>query len=390
MPTLSTARGRSALAVSIAFTCLATVFFAIRMYTRAVMAKQTGIDDYTLLVALAFSWAFFALFVGGQYCSIGVLLDFLNVPVRTGLTSSTEAYHGMGAHFDTVPHGIYVTQMLCFWASIPTYQASLISTKMSILLQYHRVFSTTPRMRMACVILIGFLAIYGTWTFISAWLTCVPIAKFWDPTTPGFCFDKEGLWFSNSAIHITTDLLILLYPMPVLKSLQLPKKQKIALMGVFALGAFVMITSILRLKSLLVISNSTDPTYDNVGAATWSAVECNVAIICACLPSTRALLSKLLPHLFSSHNGQRSKTTLPDRFGRSGTTKTQTQIQASVVGGRDFDYDMDDLSHSGSWESPAKEQDHGFSGIRVTTAVRRESVTQLVQDETGSTKDLVI
>ncbi|KAJ6160920.1 hypothetical protein N7470_004316 [Penicillium chermesinum] len=358
MPTLSTARGRSALAVSIAFTCLATVFFAIRMYTRAVMAKQTGIDDYTLLVALihdgfahasqAFSWAFFALFVGGQYCSIGVLLDFLNVPVRTGLTSSTEAYHGMGAHFDTVPHGIYVTQMLCFWASIPTYQASLISTKMSILLQYHRVFSTTPRMRMACVILIGFLAIYGTWTFISAWLTCVPIAKFWDPTTPGFCFDKEGLWFSNSAIHITTDLLILLYPMPVLKSLQLPKKQKIALMG------------------------------------------CNVAIICACLPSTRALLSKLLPHLFSSHNGQRSKTTLPDRFGRSGTTKTQTQIQASVVGGRDFDYDMDDLSHSGSWESPAKEQDHGFSGIRVTTAVRRESVTQLVQDETGSTKDLVI
>lgn len=53
---------------------------------------------------------------------------------------------------------------------------------------------------------------------------------------PGFCFDKKALWFSNSAIHILTDLLILIYPMPVLKSLQLPRRQKFALMAVFALG----------------------------------------------------------------------------------------------------------------------------------------------------------
>lgn len=123
----------------------------------------------------------------------------------------------------------------CFWASIPIYQTSLISTKMSILLQYKRVFST-PRMRLACWIMIGFLGLYGTWTIISAWASCVPLAKFWDPTVPGFCLDKKALWFSNSAIHIITDILILIYPMPVLKSLQLPKKQKFALMAVFALG----------------------------------------------------------------------------------------------------------------------------------------------------------
>jgi hypothetical protein len=91
-------------------------------------------------------------------------------------------------------------------------------------------------MRLACNLLIGFLALYGTWTVVSAWANCVPLAKFWDDTIPGFCFDKEALWFSNSAIHILTDILILIYPMPVLKSLQLPKRQKVALMGVFALG----------------------------------------------------------------------------------------------------------------------------------------------------------
>lgn len=186
----------------------------------------------------------------------------------------------MGADYDIIPHKTYIIQMLCFWASVPIYQTSLISTKMSILLQYRRVFSTTPRMRLACNLLIGFLAIYGTWTIISAWANCVPLKKFWDPSVPGFCFNKEALWFSNSAIHILTDLLILIYPMPVIRSLQLPSRQKFALMGVFALGGLyvlipctylalitnailqssVVITSILRLKSLLVISNSNDPT----------------------------------------------------------------------------------------------------------------------------------
>lgn len=52
MPTLSTERGRSALAVSIVFTCLATFLTAARVYTRACIVKQIGADDYTLLVAL--------------------------------------------------------------------------------------------------------------------------------------------------------------------------------------------------------------------------------------------------------------------------------------------------------------------------------------------------
>ncbi|KAF3388811.1 hypothetical protein F1880_003651 [Penicillium rolfsii] len=371
MTTLSTPRGRSALAVSIVFTSLATALVLVRMYTRAVLVKQMGGDDYAILIALAFSWAFFGLFVG-------------------------EVYHGMGEHYALIPPAIYKMQMLCFWASVPIYQTSLIATKMSILLQYRRVFST-PRMRLACNLLMGLLAVYGTWTIVSAWANCVPLEKFWNPNVPGFCFDKKALWFSNSAIHILTDILILIYPMPVLKSLQLPKRQKLALMAVFALGAFVLITSVLRLRSLLVISNSTDPTYDNVGAAEWSAIECNVAIICASLPSTRAFLSKLLPHVFSTgSNGYRSRTTRPSRTGRSHLNGTiNTQVQASIIGGRDDrDYDMDKLSPTDtsfrSHEKYLETSKDDFSGIKVTTFVTQESIShQLENDETGSTKDLV-
>lgn len=370
MTTLSTSRGRGALAVSTVFTCLATLLVLVRIYTRAVMVKQMGSDDYAILIALAFSWAFFGLFVG-------------------------EVYHGMGEHFKLIPEQIYKIQMICFWASVPIYQTSLLTTKMSILLQYRRVFST-PRMRLACSLLIGFLAVYGTWTVVSAWANCVPLAKFWDPSVPGFCFDKKALWFSNSAIHILTDLLILIYPMPVLKSLQLPRRQKIALMGVFALGGFVMITSILRLKSLLTISNSNDPTYDNVGAAEWSAIECNVAIICACLPSTRAVLSQLLPHIFSTRsNGYRSKTTIPSRDGRSVLTGNNTRVQASVIGGHGSkdEYDLDDLTPPSSAPSYNKgDYKEAFAGIKVTTLVEQESTShpgKLPNDDTASTKELV-
>ncbi|CAI7667886.1 hypothetical protein N7533_005177 [Penicillium manginii] len=372
MTTLSTSRGRGALAVSTVFTCLATALVLIRIYTRTVMVKQMGADDYAILIALAFSWAFFGLFVG-------------------------EVYHGMGEHFKLIPADVYKIQMICFWASVPIYQTSLLTTKMSILFQYRRVFST-PRMRLACSLLIGFLAVYGTWTVLSAWVNCVPLAKFWDPTVPGFCFDKKALWFSNSAVHILTDLLILIYPMPVLSSLQLPRKQKFALMAVFALGGFVMITSILRLKSLLVISNSSDPTYDNVGAAEWSAIECNVAIICACLPSTRAMLSQLLPHIFSTRsNGSRSKTTRPSRNGRSVLTGTHTHVQASVIGGRDTkhdSYDLEDLTPPSTAPSYSKELDtkETFAGIKVTTLVSQESTTHpatIPTDDAASTKELV-
>ena len=135
---------------------------------------------------------------------------------------------------------------------------------------------------------------------------------------------------------------------------------------------------------------------DNVGAAEWSAIECNVAIICACLPSTRAVLSQLLPHIFSTRsNGYRSKTTLPSRNGRSVLTGNNTRVQASVIGGHDSkdEYDLDDLTPPSSAPSYDKgDYKEAFAGIKVTTLVEQESTShpaKLPNDDTASTKELV-
>ncbi|KAF4254492.1 hypothetical protein CNMCM8812_004744 [Aspergillus fumigatus] len=344
--TFGTPGGREALSLSIAFTTLATVFTIIRVYTRIFLVKQMGADDWAIIVALAFSWAFFGLFIG-------------------------EVKYLMGEHYKEIPPDILVKQMKCFWATIPLYQASLLTTKASILLQYKRVFST-PRMRFACWCLIGFLAAYGSWTFISAWVTCVPVSKFWHEEQHGYCLDKKALWFSNSAIHIFTDILILVFPMPSLKNLQLPRRQRYALMAVFALGSFVLITSILRLKSLMVISNSSDPTYDNPGAAKWSAIECNVAIICACLPGIRAFITKLLPRFLSSY---KSKSNTRTRTQRSHVTHF-SNFHSSIAD-RQSKFHMQSVSHGpegGDYKASGFEE--GTSNkIKVTTIVSQESVS---------------
>ncbi|KAL2821973.1 hypothetical protein BJX63DRAFT_427333 [Aspergillus granulosus] len=355
---IGVARGREALAVSGVFTCLATLLTAVRIYTRAYMVKQVGADDWTILISLAFSWGFFGLFVG-------------------------ETAYLMGEHYDQIPQHTLRKQLICFWASVPIYQASLITTKASILLQYKRVFST-PRMRLACYCLLGFLGVWGTWTFVSAWLNCIPVAKFWDDSLDGYCLDRKSLWFSNSAIHIFTDILLLLFPMPVLKKLQLPSRQKVALMCIFALGAFVLVTSILRLQSLLVVSDSKDTTYDNVGAATWSAVECNVAIICACLPATRAFISRLIPRIFST--GKSNNTSSPYNQGPRSRSANITSFQASVAAGKTVptNYSLSTFSRRSENETPAITP----RDIKVTTVVSQETMTSPVE-EYSSLKGLI-
>jgi len=89
---------------------------------------------------------------------------------------------------------------------------------------------------------------------------CIPVSNFWNTGISVHCMEKTAFWFSNAALNIATDILIFSIPMPLLKQLQLPKKQKIGLMFVFGFGAFVCVTSVIRLKSLYEISVSTDTT----------------------------------------------------------------------------------------------------------------------------------
>lgn len=68
---------------------------------------------------------------------------------------------------------------------------------------------------------------------------CNPIRYSWnkDPAIGGTCLATVPWWFSYAALNISTDIVILAIPLPLLKSLmQITRRQKMILIGVFVVG----------------------------------------------------------------------------------------------------------------------------------------------------------
>ncbi|OJJ62062.1 hypothetical protein ASPSYDRAFT_76022 [Aspergillus sydowii CBS 593.65] len=276
-------RGQTAMVVTAVLTGISAVIVAMRIYTRIGLIKLSGREDWTILVSLVFAIAYLGLVVA-QY------------------------RHGLGRHSYDIPEHDFKQQLKYLWVAIPIYNASLAFTKISILFQYLRIFPSY-RFCIICYIVLGVVILYATWAIVSGFVNCVPVAKFWDRKISGTCLSFEAVWFFNASMNIATDLTLLILPMPLLSQLHLPRRQKVALLGVFALGGLVVITSILRLFSLRTVAKSIDTSWSNVTAAYWTAAECNVAIICACLPFLRPLVSRICPKFLSTDSYNKNQST---------------------------------------------------------------------------------
>ncbi|KAK5108107.1 hypothetical protein LTR62_008761 [Meristemomyces frigidus] len=85
-------------------------------------------------------------------------------------------------------------------------------------------------------------------------------------------------------INILTDAIVIALPIPEVLQLKLNTRQKVMLCGVFLLGIFVSLCSVLRIIAVLKDDKGKDTTWDFIPRNIWSFVETNVGIICACLP----------------------------------------------------------------------------------------------------------
>lgn len=107
----------------------------------------------------------------------------------------------------------------------------------------------------------GFVIATFVASVIAGLFQCNPIAFAWDKTIEGgTCFNVTALFYANAGLNIFQDVFIYILPMRMLWEIQIPQKQKIALIAVFAVGGFVCVTGMLRLNSLKTASISKDPT----------------------------------------------------------------------------------------------------------------------------------
>ena len=73
----------------------------------------------------------------------------------------------------------------------------------------------------------------------------------------------------------------------------LPLRKKLVAVSIFLIGLFVTVCSVIRLQYLVQWGTTDNPTWYYNPIALWSAIECNLAIFCACLPSIAGLFQRV-------------------------------------------------------------------------------------------------
>ena len=156
------------------------------------------------------------------------------------------------------------------------------------------------------------------------------------------CTDIVTLYLSSAPLNIVTDLVILLLPIPVIKSMRLPTKQKIILHVTFGFGLFVAVVDVVRISFLQEASvtkledvlsgqvsnasrrNQERSDFSWYAAYTflWSAVEVNIGICCASVPALKPLASAVLPQMIRDTIQSAPETPKRDASGATKLSRT--------------------------------------------------------------------
>ncbi|KAK2057459.1 hypothetical protein LY76DRAFT_657313, partial [Colletotrichum caudatum] len=163
---------------------------------------------------------------------------------------------------------------------------------------------------------------------VSLGFVCMPLRSLWDATVPGRCFDRLAWWFVGSSISLVTDVVIVIMPLPLLRTIKLPWRQKAVLMATFALGFFTCAISIVRITILQTSSTLIDATYDTTIVGIWSITELSCAIVCVCVPTLRPLLKRKNPRILPPLVWLRPK------IDDGGTTESFTQSDVGGLSGQ--------------------------------------------------------
>ncbi|KAJ5161210.1 hypothetical protein N7492_006602 [Penicillium capsulatum] len=273
---------------------LVLIMVSLRLIQRAGFNKLVGVDDG--LIVMAFICA--------------APLNCLMFPMQK---------LGLGTNIWTIPFGHITKQLELLYVAEIFYMPAEALTQMSFLAFYLRIFPSKTFHRIAYV-LMGLSACFGISNALVMIFQCTPVSFFWTGwtgETKGACIDINAYSWYKAAMQIAMDLSILSLPIWPLLQLSLNIKKKIQIVLMFGTGFLITVVSCLRLQSLVKFSKSTNVTYDNTPAIYWSVVECDVAIICACMPCLPSLLRNLFPSVFGPPSDKYYNNITPPQHGES-------------------------------------------------------------------------
>ncbi|KAB5539469.1 hypothetical protein GE09DRAFT_1138949 [Coniochaeta sp. 2T2.1] len=237
---------RRALILTVIIVCMTfiVVFVTTRLLVRRLITRQFFLDDTLITIASLFTLGL---------CIVSLL-----------------ALHvGFGQHVWAIPLPTVLPQIkscvqLMFMANI-FYATAITFTKLSIIASYLRIFPyQTLRYLMyvtAAVTLGLFIASVPATIF-----QCSPISAAWDfdltqgEDNPPKCYTFVNFLYATTGVNVVSDLVLCCAPLPYFWRLQMARRQKFIVSGLFFIGGFACVASITRLTYLHLIQTSIDVT----------------------------------------------------------------------------------------------------------------------------------
>lgn len=170
------------------------------------------------------------------------------------------------------------------------YRVAVAAIKFSVLALYRRLF---PQARFRTILTWygGFLIVYTVVFMLLDIFHCQPVSRAWGYSRQG-CLNMDTVWVVGGSLNAITDIIALCLPLPLLWRLHVTREKRLELIGIFLLGGFVCIVSIIRVVKLGGLSSSSiDASYVYATTIIWSTVEVGVGILCACLPILRPIIN---------------------------------------------------------------------------------------------------
>ncbi|CAI6338866.1 unnamed protein product [Periconia digitata] len=265
----------------------------------------------------------------------------------------------------------------CLLAGWIVYTTLIWCLKACMLFFYCRLTFNLQQKRL--VKITGAICVAAYLATITVFLThCHPLPRLWQvyPYPGDDCALNISKYLALVVTNVTTDLMILYIPLPLLWTVQIPLRRKILFGFWLCTGVFIMIATILRCVICL-----QDVSQINVGTI-WSIRETFVGIIAVNLPVLKPFLSAATSKISSAAklSSQRSESAnmMPDSMrlshvNRHGKKRTVHEITAA-----DNSSEERIMHHSedgrASTEHSRERDDMG--GIKVTKSYNVQSGTR--------------
>ncbi|KAI9049556.1 hypothetical protein LZ554_006583 [Drepanopeziza brunnea f. sp. 'monogermtubi'] len=253
-------------ATVLAISLLAPLMIA-RAWIRGFVVGVWAKEDWTCIFAWIFTTA---------YCVTGFLMT----------------RHGGGVPQSQVSASELVTFKKLLYADTIIYCPSAFLTKTTLLLIFTRAFAHFRKTVISIYVFIGILACYYLLVLFLKLRLCTPIEGLWDTSVDAVCWDKQTVFFVDAVVSCVTDGVVLILPVPLVWSLNVPLVKKLRIAALLGAGGIATIASVFR--ALLVFSPDTPDnlTVNFVRMTLLGIVEVTTALICACLPTLNLLFTR--------------------------------------------------------------------------------------------------